>query len=125
VTLTYWSGFTGGDKQAYEDLIKKFNDTHPDIQVDYQLQPWDSIAQKLATAIISGSGPDPATPDYNVATIQQYVANGLALPLDALVGDGQMQVGKGVLPQTIVDSFSVGGKLYAAPAAASPRRPRN
>ena len=39
VKLTYWSGFTGGDKQAYEDLIKKFNDTHPDIQIDYQLQP--------------------------------------------------------------------------------------
>ena len=58
VTLTYWSGFTGGDKQAFLDLIKKFNDTHPDIQVDYQLQPWDSIAQKLPTAIISGSGPD-------------------------------------------------------------------
>ena len=51
VKLTYWSGFTGGDKQAYEDLIKKFNDTHPDIQIDYQLQPWDSIAQKLPTSI--------------------------------------------------------------------------
>jgi ABC-type glycerol-3-phosphate transport system substrate-binding protein len=112
VTLTYWSGFTGGDKQAYLDLIKKFNDTHPNIQVDYQLQPWDSIAQKLPTAIISGSGPDLATPDYNVATIQQYVANGLALPLDDLIP----QVGQGVLPQAVIDSFSVGGKLYAAPA---------
>lgn len=112
VTLTYWSGFTGGDKQAYLDLIKKFNDTHPDIQVDYQLQPWDSIAQKLPTAIASGAGPDLATPDYNVATIQQYVANGLALPLDDLIP----QVGAGVLPQAVTDSFSVDGKLYAAPA---------
>jgi len=112
VTLTYWSGFTGGDKQAYLDLIKKFNDTHPDIQVDYQLQPWDSIAQKLPTAIASGAGPDLATPDYNVATIQQYVANGLALPLDDLIP----QVGAGVLPQAVIDSFSVDGKLYAAPA---------
>jgi multiple sugar transport system substrate-binding protein len=112
VVLTYWSGFTGGDKQAYLDLIKKFNDTHPDIQVDYQLQPWDSIAQKLPTAILAGSGPDLATPDYNVATIQQYVANGLALALDDLVP----QLGEGVLPQTVIESFSVDGKLYAAPA---------
>ncbi len=116
VTLTYWSGFTGGDRQAYEDLIKKFNDSHPNIQVDYQLQPWDSIAQKLPTAIAAGAGPDLATPDYNVATLQQYVANGLALPLDGLIGEGEMQVAPGVLPQTIVDSFSVDGKLYAAPA---------
>lgn len=111
VKLTYWSGFTGGDRQAYEDLIKKFNDTHPDIQIDYQLQPWDSIAQKLPTAIAAGSGPDLATPDYNVATLQQYVANGLALPLD----DVAAAVGS-VLPQAVVDSFSVDGKLYAAPA---------
>lgn len=112
VKLTYWSGFTGGDKQAYIDLITKFNDTHPDISIDYQLQPWDSIAQKLPTAIASGAGPDLATPDYNVATLQQYVANGLALPLDDLVP----AIGEGVLPQAVVDSFSVDGKLYAAPA---------
>ena len=116
VTLTYWSGFTGGDKQAFEDLIKKFNDSHPGIQIDYQLQPWDSIAQKLPTAIISGSGPDLATPDYNVATIQQYVANGLALPLTDLVGSGPDQVSKDVLPQAVLDAFTVDGKLYAAPA---------
>jgi ABC-type glycerol-3-phosphate transport system substrate-binding protein len=116
VTLTYWSGFTGGDKQAYEDLIQKFNDEHENIQIDYVLQPWDSIAQKLPTSIASGSGPDLATPDYNVATIQQYAANGLALPLDDLIGDGDTQVPEGVLPDTIVDSFTVDGKLYAAPA---------
>jgi ABC-type glycerol-3-phosphate transport system substrate-binding protein len=116
VTLTYWSGFTGGDKQAYEDLIKKFNSTHPDIRIDYQEQPWDSIAQKLPTAIISGSGPDLATPDYNVATLQQYVANGLALPLNDLVGGGVNQVAADVLPKAVTDSFSVDGKLYAVPA---------
>ena len=116
VTLTYWSGFTGGDKQAYEDLIQKFNDEHENIQIDYQLQPWDSIAQKLPTAIAAGSGPDLATPDYNVATIQQYASNSLALPLDDLIGDGDTQVGEGILPQTVTDSFSLDGKLYAAPA---------
>jgi multiple sugar transport system substrate-binding protein len=116
VTLTYWSGFTGGDKQAYEDLIKKFNSTHTDIQIDYQEQPWDSIAQKLPTAIISGAGPDLATPDYNVATLQQYVANGLALPLADLVGTGPNQIAPGVLPAAVTDSFSVDGKLYAVPA---------
>jgi multiple sugar transport system substrate-binding protein len=116
VTLTYWSGFTGGDKKAYEDLIQQFNDEHDDIQVDYVLQPWDSIAQKLPTSIASGSGPDLATPDYNVATVQQYVANDLALALSDLVGDGDTQVPEGALPETIVDSFSVDDELYAAPA---------
>ncbi len=115
-TLTYWSGFTGGDKQAYEDLITLFNSTHPDIHVDYQLQPWDSIAQKLPTAIISGSGPDLATPDYNVATVRQYVTNRLALPLTDLIGSGPHQIADSVLPAAIKDAFSVDGTLYAVPA---------
>jgi len=115
VTLTYWSGFTGGDRGAYEDLIQEFNDTHPNIQIDYQLQPWDTIAQQTPTAIASGSGPDIVTPDYNVSTILEYVANGLAAPLD-LIGDGENQIPDGVLPETLVDSFTVDGNLYAAPA---------
>src|SRR5437764_1043856 len=79
VHLVYWSGFTGGDSASYKKAIKAFNDSHPNIKVDFQLQPWDTIAQKLPTAISSGSGPDIATPDYNVATVLQYANNGLAL----------------------------------------------
>jgi ABC-type glycerol-3-phosphate transport system substrate-binding protein len=115
-TLTYWSGFTGGDRPTYEALIKKFNDTHPTIQVKMDVQPWDSIAQKLPTAIASGSGPDIATPDYNVGTIRQYITNHLAAPLDGLIGSGTNQIGAGVLPKTVADAFTVDGHLYAAPA---------
>ena len=116
VQLTFWSGFTGGDKQAFIDLVDSFNKSHPSIQVKYTLQPWDSIAKKLPTAIASGSGPDIATPDYNVATLLQYANNKLALPLDQLVGSGKDQIAPGVLPTSLSDPFSVKGKLYAAPA---------
>ncbi|MCU1556500.1 MAG: transporter substrate-binding protein [Microbacteriaceae bacterium] len=116
VQLTFWSGFTGGDKQAFIDLVDKFNKEHKDINVKYVLQPWDSIAKKLPSAIAAGSGPDIATPDYNVATLLQYANNKLALPLDQLVGPGNTQVAKGILPSSLTDPFSVNGKLYAAPA---------
>jgi len=33
VKLTMWSGFTVGDRSAYEGLIKEFNATHDDIQL--------------------------------------------------------------------------------------------
>lgn len=115
VTLTFWSGMTGGDKDAYLSLIQDFNDTHTDIQVDYVLQPWDSIAQKLPTAIAAGSGPDLATPDYNMATVIQYADNGLALPLDDLLGTGETQVDESALPSTLIDAFSIDGHMYASP----------
>lgn len=116
VTLTYWNGFTGGDRATYDNLIKKFNSTHTDVQIKPAVQPWDSIAQKLPTAMSSGSGPDLATPDYNVGTLLQYVNNGLLAPLDDLIGSGKNQIPAGALPKTITDGFTVQGHLYAAPA---------
>jgi multiple sugar transport system substrate-binding protein len=117
VHLTYWSGFTGGDSATYKKAIAQFNKTHPDIQVSFQLEPWDTIAQKLPTAIASGSGPDIATPDYNVATIQQYVANGLALPMTSVVGNKAGEVPASAVPKSILDSMTIHGKIYAMPAS--------
>jgi multiple sugar transport system substrate-binding protein len=117
VHLTYWSGFTGGDSATYKKAIAEFNTTHPDIQVSFQLEPWDTIAQKLPTAIASGSGPDIATPDYNVATIQQYVANGLALPMTSVVGNKKGEVPASAVPKSILDSMTIHGKIYAMPAS--------
>jgi multiple sugar transport system substrate-binding protein len=92
VTLTYWSGFTGGDQATYVALVKQFNATHKNIQVDMTVQPWDSIAQKLPEAMASGAGPDIATPDYNVGTIRQYINSHLLAPIDKLLGSGPNQI---------------------------------
>ena len=79
-------------KPTYVALVNKFNATHPSIKVDMTIQPWDSIAQKLPKAMATGSGPDIATPDYNVGTIRQYITNGLIAPIDQLLGNGPNQV---------------------------------
>ena len=79
------------------------------------VQPWDSIAQKLPEAMATGSGPDIATPDYNVGTIRQYISNGLLAPIDQLLGDGT-KIPASVLPPAIKSAFTVDGHLYAAPA---------
>jgi multiple sugar transport system substrate-binding protein len=116
VTLSYWSGFTGGDSSTYIALIKMFNATHKKIQVNMTIQPWDSIAEKLPEAMATGAGPDIATPDYNVGTIRQYISDGLLAPIDQLLGNGANQVPASVLPSAIKSAFTVDGHLYAAPA---------
>jgi multiple sugar transport system substrate-binding protein len=115
VTLTYWSGFTGGDASTYVALVNMFNKSHPGIKVNMVVQPWDSIAQKLPTAMASGSGPDIATPDYNVGTIREYINNGLIAPIDSLLGSGPNQVSPSVVPAAVKSAFTVNGHLYAAP----------
>ncbi|MDQ1551492.1 MAG: multiple sugar transport system substrate-binding protein [Actinomycetota bacterium] len=116
VTLTFWSGLTGGDHATYVALVNKFNATHPRIKVVVTYEPWDSIAQKLPTAIASGSGPDIATPDYNVGTVRQYIKNGLLAPIDGMLGKGPNQVDPSVIAPAIKSAFTVNGHLYAAPA---------
>jgi multiple sugar transport system substrate-binding protein len=116
VTLTMWSGLTGGDHGTYVALINSFNATHPDIKVVVTYMPWDSIAQKLPSAIASGTGPDISTPDYNVGTVHQYVKNGLLEPIDGLFGKGANKVDPAIVAPAIKSAFTVNGHLYAAPA---------
>jgi multiple sugar transport system substrate-binding protein len=115
-SLTFWTGFTGGDRPAYESLIKQFNDSHPNIQVTMVVQPWDTIGQKLPAALGTSSGPDLATPDFNPGTIRQYAHSGLILPLDSAYGAGDTKINKSALPPKVVEGFMVEGKSYAVPA---------
>jgi multiple sugar transport system substrate-binding protein len=116
VTLTYWAGFTGGDMPTYVKLVNLFNSTHPDIKVDMTIEPWDTLYQKLPSAMGSGSTPDIATPDYNVGTLREYIKEGLVQPISSLFGSGPNQVPASVIPAAIKSAFTVNGQLYAAPA---------
>jgi multiple sugar transport system substrate-binding protein len=49
VTLTFWSGFTDPDQAAVVALVKQFNPSHPDIQVNMTIEPWDALTAKSVT----------------------------------------------------------------------------
>ncbi|MGW6282556.1 ABC transporter substrate-binding protein [Kribbella sp. NPDC055071] len=107
VTLTLWTGFTGGDRTAYEGLVKTFNATHENLKVTMEVQPWDTIAQKLPSSWATGQGPDLATPNFDPNVLSKYEASRSLLPLDIDTS--------GVAPAA-VDAFKADGKLYAVPA---------
>jgi multiple sugar transport system substrate-binding protein len=115
VELTLWTGFTGGDRAAYEELIDTFNETHDDIQVSMEVQPWDTIAQKLPSAWGTGQGPDLATPSFDPNILGRYLETDSLLPLDA-VGDGEDRINADQLAPAAVEAFTVDGELYAVPA---------
>jgi len=115
VELTMWTGFTGGDRGSYEDLITEFNSTHDNIHVTMEVQPWDTIAQKLPAAWATGQGPDIATPNFDPNIMSQYLETNSLLALDA-VGDGETQINVDDLVPAAVDAFTSEGTLYAVPA---------
>ena len=116
VTLTFLAGFTGGDRPAYEGLVKQFNDTHPNIEVRMDIQPWDTIVQELPGAIATGKGADLATPHFSEGSIFEYAKNGSILPLDEAYGTGAGKIERSAIPQAAIDAFTYQDKLYAAPA---------
>lgn len=115
VDLTLWTGFTGGDRPGYEQIVKDFNASHPDIQVTMTVQPWDSIQQKLPSAWLTGQGPDIAAPSSDPNAIAQYVKTSSVLPIDQTgTGDGQIDVDS--FASALTKEYTYDGKLYAVPA---------
>ncbi|GAA1022409.1 ABC transporter substrate-binding protein [Acrocarpospora pleiomorpha] len=116
VELSLWTGFTGPDRPAYENLVKQFNASHPKIKVTMDVQPWDAIAQKLPGAWATGQGPDLATPNFDPGVLFNYVKTNSLLPLDEAVGTGDGKLNAGTFPAAVNTAFTIDGKLYAAPA---------
>lgn len=115
VELTMWTGFTGGDRGAYEGLIEEFNKTHDNIQVTMEVQPWDTIAQKLPSAWATGQGPDLATPNFDSNIVSKYLETKSLLALDD-IGDGETQINADKLAPAAIEAFTSEGTLYAVPA---------
>lgn len=115
VKLSMWTGFTGGDRPAYEALISDFNSSHKSIQVTMDVQPWDTIAQKLPAAWATGQGPDLATPNFDPNIISKYLETNSLLPLDA-TGSGATEINVDKLAPSAIKAFTAKGKLYAVPA---------
>jgi len=115
VDLTVWTGFTGGDRPGYAEIVKDFNASHKNIHVTMTVEPWDTIGQKLPSAWLTGQGPDIAAPSPDPNAIAQYVKTNSVLPL-TLTGDGDGKINVDKLAPGTVKEFTYNGKLYAIPA---------
>lgn len=79
VKITYW-GLNDDPANIMPELIKRFNDTHPEIEVEYLVVPQEQgIATKLLTAIAGGNPPDVARLDRTM--VVQWGALGSLVPL--------------------------------------------
>ncbi len=115
VDLTLWTGFTGGDRPGYAEIVKDFNASHPNIHVTMTVQPWDTIQQKLPSAWLTGQGPDLATPSSDPNAVAQYVKTSSVLPITN-TGSSDKQVNVDKLAPGTVKEFTYNKKLYAVPA---------
>ena len=83
-TFSYWNGFTASDRPVMEENVRVFDELYPNVTVNMDIQPWDSILPKLLPSMRSGSDPDLVSLDASL--IPQYVKAGVLKPVDDLWG---------------------------------------
>lgn len=58
VRISFWNGFTGPDGRTMLQIIRKFNEANPNIEVTMQRMEWGIYYNKLMVAGIGGRGPE-------------------------------------------------------------------
>lgn len=71
--------------QANKDIVKQWNEQHPDIQVEYVQGDWGSVHDQLLTSFEGGDPPDVI--HYEAAAIQTFAQGGYLADLDKTLSD--------------------------------------
>lgn len=59
VKVVYWGSFSGNLGEAEQGMVKRFNESQNDVEVEYQYQGnYEETAQKLTQALAAGTTPD-------------------------------------------------------------------
>lgn len=111
-TVAEYSSKTG---PFFEDVAKAFEKENPDIHVNIDVVPWDTLLQRLTTDIAAGTTPDISI--IGTRWLYDFASQGVAEPLDSYL--------KPEFKSTFIDTFMspsvIDGKIMGLPVAASAR----
>lgn len=111
-SVTLWMYPVIADQTAgqtyWDDIEKDFERRHSGLDLNIEMQPWESRLEKVSTALASGTGPDIVllTPEQ----IHQFHEDDTLRPVDDLLDEGIKP-----FDEAAVDSVTIDGELYAAP----------
>ena len=108
-TIRLW--LNGGDTpdEFVEFAIAKFNEIHPDVEVQFERQQWTGIVEKLTTALSSSDSPDLV--EFGNTQAQAFEAAGAVADLTA----HQEELGGDDLLQSLLEAGTYDGRLFGVP----------
>jgi len=107
LVISWWGNQTRNE--LTQKALDLYTQKNPNIKFDGQFAEWADYWNKLATASAAHNLPDIVQMDYKY--IDQYVKNNLLVDLKPYVDKGTLNISK--VDKGIIESGSVGGKLYA------------
>ncbi|HEX2938418.1 MAG TPA: extracellular solute-binding protein [Ruminiclostridium sp.] len=107
VTLTYWNIYTTEpQKTMVANIVKKWNDANPNIQIQATATENDAYKTKIKTAISANEAPD-IIYSWTQGFMQPFVEANKLLPLDNYLSDVKDKMLSGAL-----DTVTFNGKVY-------------
>lgn len=120
IVITFWHSFVSSTVPALEELIKKFEDQHPNIAVKAQYVPTgDALIQKLVTAIQSKTAPDISWIHSNY--LQNLVEADAIYRMDEFIKSPDSLSNKDLadIYPALIEAASWRGTLYSMPLEAT------
>ena len=111
ISLTFWAGLTGDDQQAMADIVKEFNGSQEEIEVEFYSVTWSEIFTKLSAASNTKSGPDVML--MHPTDLSTYAGKEMIVPLDDLIDS--MDIDAGDYSEAIWQGNQVDGAQYGIP----------
>ncbi|WP_058309038.1 extracellular solute-binding protein [Gracilibacillus massiliensis] len=119
VELTFWKSEDIGraDYEAFMDVVEKFNEEHPDIDLQVDTTPNADYRTRLNTQAAGGQLPD-VFQVWPGAELEPLVEGEAVQPIDDIVSYWTEETG--LLDEEDFEDFSVDGNPYAVPANTNP-----
>ncbi len=110
VTLEFWTiALQPTFNDYFNDLIAKYEESHPNVTVEWKDYPYDAISQRLLTSTASGKSPDVV--NLNTEFASQLGSKGALLNLtEYLTEEEENSYFEGIYNSTVFD-----GKAYSLP----------
>ena len=111
-TVSEYSSKTG---PYFEQVAADFEKANPDIHINIEVVPWDTLLQRLTTDIAAGTTPDLSI--IGTRWLLDFASQGIAEPMDKYLTPD--------FKSTFIDTFMkpsvIDGKIMGLPVAASAR----
>ncbi|WP_081413128.1 ABC transporter substrate-binding protein [Chitinilyticum aquatile] len=106
--VEFWTFNLSSFAPYFEESVKTFNASNPELEAKWVDMNWDQIQPKLISAMAAGS--PPALVNFNVPWTHEFARRGNIQPLDKLIGNQRQTY----LPVALND-LTVNQQLYGFP----------
>lgn len=111
-TVAEYSSKTG---PYFQEVADAFQAENPDIKINIEVVPWDTLLQRLTTDVAGGSAPDISI--IGTRWLLDFASQGVAEPIDAYLTPEF----KGTFIDTFMAPSVIDGQIMGLPVAASAR----